>query len=222
MKLMNQINKAKFITFEGIDGSGKSSAMKNVNSYLQENGIKTLCLRQPGGSTLGNEIRNILKHHPEKIDNLCEVLLLCTSFRTCYIEQIKPTLEKGVWVLCDRFTDSTIAYQCGGMKIQEDLVKAIIEHSVPKSPDMTLYYDITANTAISRVKARGTLDNFEKRGTKFLEACRQKYLQLAKEQPKRFFTIDTELCNEKETAAVSNKIVEKHMLASYNINTTIN
>lgn len=214
---MKQINKAQFISFEGIDGSGKSSAMKNVNTYLQERGIKTLCLRQPGGSTLGDEIRNILKHHPEKIENLCEVLLLCASFRTCYIEQIKPTLEKGVWVLCDRFTDSTIAYQCGGMKIDEGLVRTIIDHSVPKSPDITLYYDIAANTAINRVKARGTLDNFEKRGTEFLEACRQKYLQLAKEHPTRFFKVDTEKYNEKETSAVSTKIIEKHILNDYNI-----
>lgn len=201
------MNKGKFISFEGIDGSGKSSAIQKVNSHLKSLGIETLTLRQPGGSLLGDQLRSLLKHHPEKIDSLCEVLLLCASFRTCYIEKIQPALKKGVWVLTDRYTDSTVAYQCGGLGLKENNIEKLITQTVPGFPDLTLYYDIKAETAIKRVRQRGTLDNFEKRGVKFLEASRQKYLELAKNEKGRFFTISTEKLNAIETANESIRII---------------
>jgi dTMP kinase len=204
------MTKGKFISFEGIDGSGKSSAIQSVNNYLKNKGINTLCLRQPGGSALGDQIRNLLKHHPEKIDNICEVLLLCTSFRACYLEKIRPAIEEGTWVLTDRYTDSTIAYQCGGLGIEQKSVENIISQTVPAFPELTLYYDIKAENAIQRVKQRGALDNFEKRGINFLEASRQKYLQLVNSNPTKYHLINTEKLNEEETARTSIEIIEKN------------
>lgn len=220
------MKKGKFITFEGIDGSGKSSAMQGVKTYLEGLNIKTISLRQPGGSSLGDEIRNILKHHPSNIDNMCEVLLLCASFRTSYIEQIKPAIEAGIWVLCDRYTDSTIAYQCGGiqelqkmngktnLEITNEMIQTIINLSVPNKPDLTLYYDLNANTALSRVSKRGKLDNFEKRGAQFLEASRQKYQELASLNLNRhrFHTIDTETLNAEQALQESIKIIDKNLI----------
>jgi dTMP kinase len=209
------MKKGKFISFEGIDGSGKSSAIQGVKDYLESRGIKTLCLRQPGGSSLGDELRKLLKHHPDNIENLCEVLLLCASFRACYLEKIKPALKEGVWVLTDRFADSTIAYQCGGSGIKQKSVKKLLKQSVPKEPDLTLYYDIKAETALSRVSQRGDLDNFEKRGPKYLEASRKKYLELAKKaklsksKEKRFFILNTEKLNKEMTLKESIKFIEK-------------
>lgn len=208
------MNKGKFISFEGIDGSGKSSAIGKVQAHLELLGLPTMVLRQPGGNKLGDEIRKVLKHHPEKIDSLCEVLLLCTSFRAAYLEKISPAMESGTWVLSDRYTDSTIAYQCGGLSVEQNSVEALIKQTVPGFPSLTLYYDIEAKNAIKRVEQRGTLDNFEKRGINFLEASRQKYLELASKEPDRFFTINTEKLNELETAKESIKIIEKYLLSN--------
>lgn len=193
------MQKGKLISFEGIDGSGKSSALLGVKNYLENQGITTLCLRQPGGSSLGDELRNLLKTHPSDIDPLCEVLLLCTSFRACWLEKVKPALDTNTWVLMDRFTDSTIAYQCGGRKLSEETIKSIIKSTVPVTPDLSLYYDVDAQTALQRVAKRGILDNFEKRGLEFLRLSREKYHEIVENNPNRFFTIDTKSMNKKET-----------------------
>ena len=197
-----------FISFEGIDGSGKSSALTGVAEYLESQGIKTLCLRQPGGSTLGDEIRSILKHHPNDIEGLCEVLLLCASFRTSCLEQIIPALEDQKWVLCDRFTTSTIAYQCGGRELNQNLIESIIENTVPIKPDLTLYYDLSAKEALKRVGQRGALDNFEKRGLNFLAKSREKYKEIILENPKNMLLIDTEKFNPKQTIEESIKLLK--------------
>jgi dTMP kinase len=192
-------NKGKFISFEGIDGSGKSSAIEAVGEFLAPKGIEYIITRQPGGTPLGDKIREILKHHPHEINPLGEVLLLAASFQAGLYETILPALEEGKWVLCDRYTDSTIAYQCGGKRLNEDTVRKILTECLSLNPEKTFYYDLPSKTALDRVTQRGNLDNFEKRGYEFQENVRQKYLDMAHKDPQRYTIIDT-LNNDKLTS----------------------
>jgi dTMP kinase len=203
--------RGELITFEGIDGSGKSSACQSAKDFLEGQGIKVIVTRQPGGSTLGNQIREILKHHPEEIDPATEVLLLSASFRQAIKEEIEPNLKKGTWVLCDRFTDSTIAYQCGGKALSESLVMSLLKQTIELTPSLTLYYDLPAQIGLKRAAERGMLDNFEKRGESFQEQIRQKYLKLAEKEPERIKIVDTIKNNELESKELTTKFLKEHL-----------
>lgn len=200
-----KIAHGKLISFEGIDGSGKSSALAQASNFLERQGIKTICIRQPGGTSLGEKLRDILKNHPENISPISEVLMLSASFHEIYHQKISPELSKGTWVLCDRFTDSTIAYQSGGGGLKEQSLQKILEVACPLVPNKTFYYDISAKKALERVSQRGSgvFDNFEKRGYEYQEKIRQKFLKIAKENPRRITVIDTEVFDEVETGELT-------------------
>jgi dTMP kinase len=203
------MTKGKLISFEGIDGSGKSCAALAAKNYLESIGIKTLLTRQPGGTELGEKIREILKHHPKEISALSEVMLLMASFAQSNEETIKPFLASGGWVLLDRYTDSTIAYQAGGRGLSQKKIKSIIKKHLDVTPCLTLYFDVKPKIGLKRAAERGSPDNFEKKGIKFQKKIRKQYLALAKKEGKRIKVIDSSKNNEEKTKEITLKAIEK-------------
>lgn len=188
----------KFITLEGPEGSGKSTQSKMMIRRLGELGIEAMYTREPGGTALGEEIRNILQHN-QAGEAPCEraELLLFEASRNQLVEKvIRPALEKGIWVICDRFMDSTTAYQGYGRGLPVDEVKAIHFFTINQvSPDLTLLLDLDVNTGFDRIAQRflelgESADRFEQEERAFHERVRQGYLKLAGEEPGRFRIID--------------------------------
>lgn len=188
----------KFITLEGPEGSGKSTQAKMMIRRLAELGIEAMYTREPGGTALGEEIRNILQHNSAG-EAPCEraELLLFEASRNQLVEKvIRPALEKGTWVICDRFIDSTTAYQgyARGLPIQD--VQAINRFTISDvQPDLTLLLDLDIETGFHRIAQRylglgESADRFEQEERSFHERVRQGYLKLADEEPKRFRIVD--------------------------------
>jgi len=197
----------KFITLEGPEGSGKSTQAKIMIRRLAELGIEAMYTREPGGTALGEAIRNILQHNAAG-EAPCEraELLLFEASRNQLVENvIRPALEKGTWVICDRFMDSTTAYQGYGRGLPVDEVKSIHHFTINgMEPDLTLLLDLEVETGFERIAQRflelgESADRFEQEERSFHERVRQGYLKLAEEEPKRFKTVDAS----KEPEAVS-------------------
>jgi dTMP kinase len=188
----------KFITLEGPEGSGKSTQAKILIRRLAERGIEAMYTREPGGTALGEEIRNILQHN-QAGEAPCEraELLLFEASRNQLVEKaIRPNLEKGIWVICDRFMDSTTAYQGYGRGLPVQAVKAIHYFTVNGLiPDLTLLLDIDVATGFERIAERflalgESADRFEQEERSFHEKVRAGYLKLAAEEPERFRIVD--------------------------------
>jgi len=188
----------KFITLEGPEGSGKSTQAKMMIRRLAELGIEAMYTREPGGTALGEEIRNILQHNSAG-EAPCEraELLLFEASRNQLVEKvIRPALEKGTWVICDRFMDSTTAYQGYGRGLPVDEVKSIHHFTINDvQPDLTLLLDLEVETGFERIAQRflelgESADRFEQEERSFHERVRQGYLKLAEEEPNRFKTVD--------------------------------
>jgi len=188
----------KFITLEGPEGSGKSTQAKMMIRRLAELGVEAMYTREPGGTALGEEIRNILQHN-QAGEAPCEraELLLFEASRNQLVEKvIRPALEKGTWVICDRFMDSTTAYQGYGRGLPVDEVKAIHHFTVNGvEPDLTLLLDLEVETGFERIAQRflelgESADRFEQEERSFHERVRQGYLKLAEEEPDRFRIVD--------------------------------
>ena len=179
---MNLLETGFFITFEGVEGGGKSSNLKLVQSLLTQKNIPFIVTREPGGTPLAEQIRTIvLAPREEKVDETTELLLIFAARAQHYKTNIKPALESGKWVLCDRFTDATYAYQGAGrgmniatIALLEDLVQG------EKRPDLTLLFDLDVEEGLARAKGRGALDRFEQQEFSFFERVRQLYLERAK------------------------------------------
>lgn len=181
---------AKFITFEGIDGAGKSTHLSFVADLLRQRKKTVVVTREPGGTSLGEALRTILLH--EKMHLETEALLMFAARREHIVQVIAPALERGDWVISDRFTDATFAYQGGGRKL--DLKKLeILEQWVHPllQPDLTLLFDVPLDVARARLDATRTLDKFEQEKTDFFAATRAEYLRRAAEFPERFRIIDS-------------------------------
>lgn len=151
--------RGKFIVFEGIDGSGKSSLMEAAHEFLQKRGIEVFLTRQPGGSPIGEKIRTILKESAPSLQT--EALLFAASFAESLNTLINPILKKGTWVVSDRWTDSMRAYQCGGRGLPEKEIEQIIAFASPQKPDLTILCDPDPRTAERRLRSRGEKDKFE-------------------------------------------------------------
>jgi len=199
----------KFITFEGPEGSGKSTHIKLLKAYLEERGIEVVLTREPGGTPLGEEIRKILQHdHTEPPVPSAEVLLFLAS-RAQHVERlIRPSLEQGKWVLCDRFADSTFAYQGYGRGFDMKSLRAVNAFAVSGlRPDLTVLLDVTPETSRARLAVRQastatTPDRIEREAAAFHERVRNGFLALAKEEPDRIALISTERDREAVAAAV--------------------
>lgn len=182
----------KFISFEGIDGAGKSTHIAFVANWLRARGHTVITTREPGGTPLGEKLRELLLH--EKMHLETEALLMFAARREHLAQVIEPGLARGDYVITDRFTDATFAYQGGGRKL--DLRKLVtLEQFVHPhlQPDLTLLFDVPLEVARSRLNATRDLDKFEKEKEDFFAATRAEYLRRAAQFPERFRIIDSTL-----------------------------
>ena len=181
-----------FITLEGPEGAGKSTNREYLAKRLRESGIEVVLSREPGGTPLAERIRELLLDPSgEKMDSDTELLLVFAARAQHLAQVIRPALERGAVVLCDRFTDATYAYQGGGRGLG-DVRIAELERFVQGElrPDLTLVFDLPVEIGLSRAAARGRLDRFEQEGRDFFEAVRQTYLQRAAATPARYRVLD--------------------------------
>lgn len=181
-----------FITLEGPEGAGKSTNREYLAERLRAEGIEVLLTREPGGTPLAERIREVLLTPGDEVMNADTELLLVFAARAQHLaEVIRPALAKGVVVLCDRFTDSTYAYQGGGRGLSLERI-ATLETFVQGDlrPDLTLVFDLPVEVGLARASARGRLDRFELEGRVFFDAVRSAYLKRAEADPKRYRLID--------------------------------
>ncbi|MYM22253.1 dTMP kinase [Duganella sp. FT135W] len=181
---------SKFITFEGIDGAGKSTHIAFVADYIQQRGIELVSSREPGGTPLGEKLREIVLH--EKMHLETEALLVFASRREHIAEVIEPALARGAWVISDRFTDSSFAYQGGGRGLDRAKLEALEQWvHADLQPDLTLLFDVPLDVARARLDATRELDKFEQEKADFFAATRNEYLRRAAQFPQRFRVIDS-------------------------------
>ncbi len=180
----------KFITFEGIDGAGKSTHVGSVAAQLRSSGKTVVTTREPGGTPLGEKLRELLLQEPMHLET--EALLMFASRREHIAQVIAPALARGEWVISDRFTDASFAYQGGGRKLSLEKL-AVLEQWVHPDlqPDLTLLFDVPLEVARQRLDADRTLDKFEKEKQDFFAATRAAYLQRAAQFPARIRVIDS-------------------------------
>ena len=184
-----------FITFEGSEGCGKTTQIEALAKALEAQGKTVLITREPGGTLIGEKIRNLLQDpgHENEISDMAELLLFSASRAELIASRIQPALKRGEIVICDRFYDSTYVYQGLGRAIDMDIVKQLNQITVGTlKPDLTILLDLDAKVGIDRAKSRqsGELDRIENESLAFFEAVRNGYLDLAKKEPERFKTID--------------------------------
>ena len=184
--------RGRFITVEGGEGAGKSSNLAYVQSLLEAAGKNVLFTREPGGTPLGESIRDLLLGHQHTgMSDEAELLLMFAARAEHLQQKIKPALEAGTWVLCDRFTDASYAYQGYGRGIARDRI-AILEHYVQGDlrPDLTLLLDLPVEIGLARAGSRSAPDRFEKEALDFFTRVREGYLSIAAEEPQRVKVID--------------------------------
>ena len=180
----------KFISFEGIDGAGKSTHIGFVADYLASRGKTVVSSREPGGTGIGEKLRDLLLH--EKMDLETEALLMFASRREHIAQVIAPGLSRGDWVLSDRFTDASFAYQGGGRGLDRAKLEALENWVHPQlQPDLTLLFDVPLEVARTRLDATRTLDKFEREQADFFSACRNEYLRRAAQFPDRIVVVDS-------------------------------
>jgi dTMP kinase len=180
----------KFITFEGIDGAGKSTHIAFVAQLLRDRGTTVVTTREPGGTPLGESLREILLHQKMHLET--EALLMFASRREHIAQVIAPALSRGDWVISDRFTDATFAYQGGGRKLALDKLDALEAWVHPDlQPELTLLFDVPLEVAKARMQAERVLDKFEQEKADFFAATRAEYLRRAQAYPARFCVIDS-------------------------------
>jgi dTMP kinase len=180
----------RFITFEGIDGAGKSTHIGFVTDLLKDAGKTVVSSREPGGTPLGEKLRELLLH--EKMDLETEALLMFASRREHIAQVIEPALARGDWVLSDRFTDASFAYQGGGRGLPLAKLEQLERWVHPRlQPDLTLLFDVPLEVARERLDATRTLDKFESEEAAFFERCRNEYLRRAAESNGRIVVVDS-------------------------------
>ena len=181
----------KFITLEGVDGAGKTSHIEFIKEYLTNLKFDFIMTREPGGTELGERLREILLH--DEMTPKTETILMFAA-RNEHIEKvIRPGLTSGAIVISDRFTDASYAYQSGGKGVEDeaiDVLKDLVQKNL--QPDLTFLFDLPVEVSIKRLKKTRKLDKFEKEEKDFHENVRKKYLMIAKNNPKRFSVLNSE------------------------------
>ena len=186
--------RGRFISLEGIDGAGKSTHAAWLKDALRARGRKVVATREPGGTPLGEALRGLLLEHPMTHDT--EALLMFAARREHVEQVIGPALERGDWVLCDRFTDATFAYQGGGHGVPRERI-AELERFIPANcrPDVTILFDVpiaVSRERLERSRAKGRdLDKFEREELAFFERVRDVYLERATLEPARFRVVNS-------------------------------
>jgi dTMP kinase len=192
MTPQGRLTRGRFITLEGVEGAGKTTQLAVTRRCLEDKDIRVIATREPGGSPIGERIRALL------LDPSCkgmatdaELLLMFAARAEHIAKTIRPALEQGIWVLCDRFTDATYAYQGGGRGVDPARI-AFLEDSVQGSlrPDLTLLLDLPVARGLERAGKRSAPDRFESESQRFFEAVREAYLAISESQPQRVRLID--------------------------------
>ena len=197
----------KFITLEGIEGSGKSTNLETIESILNQYKISYVLTREPGGGPLGPYLRNLLLDKHQSISPSVEMLLMMADRKDHVDNLINPNLDKGIWVISDRYLDSTIAYQGGGRQLDINLITSLSASLKLPTPDFTLLFDLPVDVALERAKERSELDRFEREPLDFHSRIRESYLELASTNH-RIKTIDSSKDFESVSLQVENYLTE--------------
>lgn len=181
--------KARFITLEGMDGAGKSTHIPMIIKLLKAKGHEVVSTREPGGTSLGERLRELLLHEPMHPET--ETLLMFAARREHIAQIIQPALARGACVLSDRFTDASYAYQCGAKGVAAAKINQLEQwvHGMLQ-PDLTLLFDVPVEVSIARLADARSPDKFERESADFFRKIREAYLQRANENPQRFRVID--------------------------------
>lgn len=200
--------RGKFITLEGVDGAGKSSHIESIAALLRARGRRVLVTREPGGTPLAEKLRALVL--TESMDPLSETLLMFSARSDHLRRVLAPALAEGTWIVCDRFTDATVAYQGGGKGVSIGLIDHLRRAVHPDmEPDLTLVFDCPYEVARERLGQTGkALDRFEREGREFFDRVRGAYLRSAAAQPARIRVIDAS-CE----LAIVKKSVEQYVLS---------
>jgi dTMP kinase len=189
---VEEMERGKFITVEGIEGVGKSTNIDHISAAIRERGFEVVLTREPGGTPLAENIRRmLLEHGNEPLPDVAELLLFFAA-RSLHINNtIQPALDAGVWVVCDRFTDASRAYQGYGRGIDMQRIDYLAEWVEDGlNPDLTILLDAPADIGMSRAEQRGETDRLESEEHSFYQRIRQGYLELAKANKSRFVVVD--------------------------------
>ena len=186
---MNTQQRGLFLTLEGVDGAGKSTHVQWLVDQLTARGIQVICTREPGGTTLGEKLRALLLHEPMSLE--CETLLMFAARAEHLQAVIEPALRTGQWVVCDRFTDATFAYQGGGRELGIERIAALEQWVHPAlQPDCTWLFDVPLAVARERLDRTREQDRFEQEAAAFFERTRAVYLERAQQAPLRIQRVD--------------------------------
>ena len=201
--------RGRFITFEGIEGVGKTTQAVLAAEYLRRRGVDVLLTREPGGTPLAEQLRAVVLEPRERPIGVTVELLLIFAARASHVaDKIRPALRRGRWVLCDRFTDATLAYQGGGSRANLAWIRQLAKIAHPRlAPDRTLLFDADPAIAKARVTGRGNrLDRFETEGAAFFERVRQGYLDIAAREPGRVRVLDASASEAEVARAVEREL----------------
>jgi dTMP kinase len=183
--------RGKFITLEGMDGAGKSTHIPHILDHFRARGLEVVSTREPGGTSLGERLREILLHeamHPET-----EALLMFAARREHISEVIEPALARGAYVVSDRFADASYAYQCGGRGVGFEKMRLLEQWALDDlQPDITLLFDVPVNISLQRLAKARSPDKFEQEGADFFTRIRDAYLRRAQQYPHRFRIINSD------------------------------
>jgi len=186
---LNTQQRGLFLTLEGVDGAGKSTHVQWLVDQLTERGLPVVCTREPGGTALGEKLRALLLHEPMSLE--CETLLMFAARAEHLKAVIEPALRAGRWVVCDRFTDATFAYQGGGRELGIERIAALEQWVHPAlQPDCTWLFDVPLAVARERLDRTREQDRFEQEAAAFFERTRAVYLARAQQEPLRIQRID--------------------------------
>ena len=198
-----------FISFEGIEGSGKSTLLENLKKYYLKKELEVIFTKEPGGTELGKDIRGLLLNPESSISSEAELLLLMADRIEHVTTIINPNLKKNKIIFCDRYIDSTIAYQGKGRNLSENKIKELIDILNLPIPDLTILLDLPVEDGLLRANKRNELDRFEKEDINFHKSIRKSYLDLQKKEPKRIFLFDSSISENKLFENVLNLIEKK-------------
>ena len=181
----------KFITLEGIEGSGKSTSLKDISNTLDQKSIDYIVTKEPGSGSLGKDLRSLLLNNDNKISGQVELLLMMADRKNHLDSLVIPNLNDGNWVISDRYLDSTYAYQGGGREMDFALIDELSNSLNLPAPDLTILFDLPVEIALERAKQRANLDRFEKESLDFHNRIRNVYKSRAMEEPKRIKIVDS-------------------------------
>ena len=198
--------RGKFITLEGIEGSGKSTSLDTISKILETLDIEFIITKEPGGGPLGKDLRKILLDKKTSISPEVELLLMMADRKNHIDNIVEPSLEKGVWVISDRYLDSSYAYQGGGRQIDTSKIDLLTELLKLPIPDLTILFDLSPEIALQRAKNRSELDRFEIEPIDFHQRIREAYLNLANDNVERYVVIDASKDIQNVTDQVQKKV----------------